>query len=1176
MNNINFNIAFVCLICLLASCTDLPFEKNQTIDYYQFDQKDWKQKPEYRTLVPLDTFKVVKTEKEKCKWKLINNRDFSKKIIFDYKSKLQTDKKKNVVPYRNSIKFNKLKISNEINSAIELPLFKENVSCFIKKINRENGLPTGYISSVCADNQNQLWLGSKGFGLIKYEIDNIKLYNKSNGFPSDQIQCVFFDNKQNILWIGTTGNGIIMYDGKDFYHTNTDLGLSDNVITSFYMDSKGFVWFSTNDGGVGMFNKDYTQILILNSSNAFETDNIRSITEDSKGNIWFSSAGSGLYKYDYKFIYNYTVENGLPDDVILSSCRNNIGEIWFGSDTKGLFYIDKYDSLFGFTGKSGLTDNCITSITSLGGSRIIAGTFEGGINIIDEKKIIMPITKQHGLTSNKIFSLFAPDVKTIISSGPEGINFIYPDLIRFYDDNDGIENAYIKDIAFVGPDKLFLASYGNSLLLLKNDSVFKLESKLINENRILSVHADNELNLWFSAEEGNVYCLKPNNELQKFIFNDFDDVIIQSLASKNKTIWFGTDGSGLFEFVPDQNILYQYKYKNGLAGNNVIHVNANQDFIFVTCDETGISIIKDNKIISINEEENGLPTNRINCTFYYEHSLYVCSDGKGVFRIDGIENDNIRFNVINNINFPSHVRTISFDERYVILATTEGIQILRKNDSLGTWLNDLEINQKNILKNPEFVSGSSSEDFKNNIYLSTGSQLLKINKVIYKNKISFGNPLLSSVRLNGIALTDSIFNQTLNIINNTSESKFNFSIPHNYGQIVLNISYCSWFPFHERVQLYYKLDRNDDKWLLAENNRRINLTNLESGDYNISIKMSYSDYSIEKNDIIYLSILPPWWKTKWAQVLFVAILLIMISLVVKIRTKNLLNQKIQLEYIVKERTKEIENQKELLEEKNKNILDSINYTKRLQNSSLPTEKDVLEIFNESFVLYKPRDIISGDFYFSTFIKTNDGRTLRAMVTGDCTGHGVPGAFLSILILAYVKQSLGERDVNSPAEALEFISKKMKKVLEYRADESEVRDSADMSFLVYDDVKNIIHVSCANNPVYIVRDKNLIEISAQKRSVGYSDNDEPFKNLEFKVQKGDMIYMFSDGFSDQFGKNDFTKGKEKKFTRKRFKELLTEISVFSIDEQKRILLEKYIEWKGPLEQTDDILVTGIRI
>jgi serine phosphatase RsbU (regulator of sigma subunit) len=343
----------------------------------------------------------------------------------------------------------------------------------------------------------------------------------------------------------------------------------------------------------------------------------------------------------------------------------------------------------------------------------------------------------------------------------------------------------------------------------------------------------------------------------------------------------------------------------------------------------------------------------------------------------------------------------------------------------------------------------------------------------------------------------------------------------------------------------------------------------------LSVQIRYYNNSITRENALRIVILPPWWKTWWAQILFIILGAGIIWGLMQFRTRQLVKQKLQLEQIVKERTREIEEQKNLIEEKNRDILDSINYTRRLQRSSLPGEKDVKEIFSDSFILYMPRDIISGDFYFVSNIRTNDGKILRCAVAGDCTGHGVPGAFLSILLLAYIKQSMGERDVNSPAEALQFVTEKMKKVMEYRLEESLVKDSADMSFMViYPDGRMI--ASCANNPIYIVRDNSLIEIPAVKRPVGYSENELPFENHEFITRPGDMIYMFSDGYADQFGLNESTKNKEKKFTKKRFKDLLIQISALPVAEQYNILLNKHQEWKGKLDQTDDILVIGIRI
>ncbi|RME13762.1 MAG: serine/threonine-protein phosphatase [Bacteroidetes bacterium] len=211
------------------------------------------------------------------------------------------------------------------------------------------------------------------------------------------------------------------------------------------------------------------------------------------------------------------------------------------------------------------------------------------------------------------------------------------------------------------------------------------------------------------------------------------------------------------------------------------------------------------------------------------------------------------------------------------------------------------------------------------------------------------------------------------------------------------------------------------------------------------------------------------------------------------------------------------------------------------------------------------------------MKTNDGKILKGISVGDCTGHGVPGAFMSILLLAYIKQSLTERDVNSPAEALEFISQKIQKVLEYKTEqESEVKDSADMVFAVINPENNVLWCACANNPIYIVRKKQLIEIPAQKRTVGYCNNTEPFINHTFQLEKDDNIYLFSDGYADQFGGVKNNEQKEKKFTKKRFKDLLIEISEMPITEQKKILLEKHLDWRGNSEQTDDICIVGIKI
>ncbi len=292
--------------------------------------------------------------------------------------------------------------------------------------------------------------------------------------------------------------------------------------------------------------------------------------------------------------------------------------------------------------------------------------------------------------------------------------------------------------------------------------------------------------------------------------------------------------------------------------------------------------------------------------------------------------------------------------------------------------------------------------------------------------------------------------------------------------------------------------------------------------------------------------------------------------------KVLDEQNIMLEKQVKERTYEIEEQKEELSEKNKEITDSINYAKRLQNALIPPVDVFKSILPDSFVLFKPKDIVSGDFYWiaelNTTLKNNKNTSLVVFSAADCTGHGVPGAFMSIIGLKIFNQSIKNPEVNSPAEALDFLSKEVyETVNKHRVGETVIRDGMDLALCSIDFKELKLTFSGAKNPVYIVRNKELMELKADKQPIGSNQNPEPFSNTEFKLKRGDMIYASTDGFPDQFGGP-----KGKKFKYKQFKELLTSIAENPVDEQREKLDTAFVKWKGNLEQIDDVCVIGIRI
>lgn len=277
-----------------------------------------------------------------------------------------------------------------------------------------------------------------------------------------------------------------------------------------------------------------------------------------------------------------------------------------------------------------------------------------------------------------------------------------------------------------------------------------------------------------------------------------------------------------------------------------------------------------------------------------------------------------------------------------------------------------------------------------------------------------------------------------------------------------------------------------------------------------------------------------------------------------------------LEQKVVERTAEVVKQKEEIELQNDKIselytevTDSIKYAKRLQEAILPPDDFVQEVLPNSFVLYKPKDIVSGDFYW---IEQKNGKTYMAAV--DCTGHGVPGAFMSIVGFNALNNALSR--VDSPAEILDELNKEVSNTL-HRDIGNETRDGMDIAVCCIDFNKKELQYAGAFNPLYIVRNNQVEQIKADKYAIGsfFDSKDKKYTNHNVAIQEGDAFYIFSDGYADQFGGP-----KGKKFMYKRFRDLLLEVNILPISNQKDTLDKKVEDWKGKLEQVDDILVLGI--
>jgi serine phosphatase RsbU (regulator of sigma subunit) len=318
--------------------------------------------------------------------------------------------------------------------------------------------------------------------------------------------------------------------------------------------------------------------------------------------------------------------------------------------------------------------------------------------------------------------------------------------------------------------------------------------------------------------------------------------------------------------------------------------------------------------------------------------------------------------------------------------------------------------------------------------------------------------------------------------------------------------------------------------------------------------------------------LPPWYRTIWAYLLYVIAFILFLYGAIQFSNRRIRKQKEHLEQVVKERTAEvveqkaeIEKQKEIVEEKNRDIMDSIRYAKRLQDAILPTNEYIRDCFREAFVFFRPKDIVSGDFYF---VRKIENKVYFAAV--DCTGHGVPGAFVSIVGNNALNRALKEYGLTTPSDILDKLTELV--VDAFRQEGIlDVRDGMDIALCCLDLDTKILEYAGANNPLYIISGEELTEIKANKQPVGLFEERVPFTNHEVQLNDHDVVVLFTDGYADQFGG---PQGKKYKYAK--FKNFLIDHSQEPLSELHTHLVGEFDEWIEGHEQIDDVCILGVRV
>ncbi len=1049
----------------------------------------------------------------------------------------------------------------------------------------EQGLPSSTIYSIAQDKRGFLWLATDGGGLCSFDGTRFKVYGKNDGFTARTVRCVIQDSKGRI-WAGTKDEGIFIYDGYRFNKLSKGSGLAGTTVLSLLEDEKGTIWAGTDDGGankitsVGPKTKngaDSFKIEVIDQSKGLSNNTVFSMRSDKKGRVWLATMeGLSLITEENGQSKANVVKGSVPGGVTLSVERDESGIMWFGTLDAGVFCIDPEQDLSSVSIKrpSIFVDKVWDISCSSMGGLWFATYSDGVIKKTAGSEIYKSYTVKDGLPVNMALCAFEDSEKNIwIGTNGGGLCKYTGDVFTHYSDKNILPGNLVNCISEDGFGKLWLAMAGTGLMKFNPDSVRATVNKFttaegLPDNSVYSVSiGKNNINPYvWAAIFGYGIVKYDGKKFITFTENEglLDNFVHCILVDNRGIVWCGAnEGISRFDGVKFLNMPLE---SLGIEEKGIYTILEDSKGVLWFGGEGGlISYPGDGKITSYDEAE-GLDSKEVNSLVEDDDgNIWIGTNSGGIYKMDAgsKEKKKIKFIAGDSILGTNSIKSLLFLSKTELLAgTTNGLCRIYldkkgsvtgiRNYDAGDGFIGVECNDNSIFK-----------DSKDNVWIGTVKCLTRFNE-----KAEIKHPEPPRVHITGLKLffkevnwserADSVsgwFNLPSTLVLPSSENHLTFS----YTGISLTNP--------KQVRYKYMLEGASSDWSPERSETEITFSGLSPGNYKFKV-ISRGANGVWNTEpaVFYFTISPPWYLTKWFFIGCAAFLILFVGIFVKAREKKLQQEKRILEEKVTERTAEVVKQKEHIEEQKREITDSINYAKRIQGAVLTPLQDIVAALPQSFVLFKPKDIVSGDFYW--FHKEKDKIMIAA---ADCTGHGVPGGFMSMLGMEKLNEAVNH--TQSPGTLLQSLNRLIKKVLRQSGSQDSTRDGMDIALCVFNKEMSSVSYAAANRPLWIVRkgSTEIEEIKATKAAIGgFTDDKQEFTEHKIELKKGDTIYIFSDGFADQFGAGN------KKFMTKRFKELLLSINGIDMSAQQKALGENIESWKGGMEQTDDILVIGVRV
>ena len=1053
-----------------------------------------------------------------------------------------------------------------------------------------------------------LALFPSAFLLIHAQTLNLNQFGIEEGLPQSSIYCMLQDKNGNI-WVGTM-SGVSKYNGLSFENFNKKDGLAENRVTSSCLDKDGNIWFGHWSGGLSKYDATAKQFKEVSLGKIESKKTINCILQDKNGVLWIGTEGQGLIKSEGGNFTSITSKDGLASDMVtalmedregtilagtpsgitqirsgkLSSYETSLpsssirslfcdskGNTWIGTTDKGVIRIgaDKQQKIY--NASNGLSNENVRVIFEDVNGTMFFGTYGGGVSKYLPQleangykgPIFQTISSRQGLSNDRVLSILQDREKNIWIGTYLNLNQYFDEQFEIYGGNEGLENSLVWSVIQDKKGDFWVGTEGGLIQFVPdaylNDATANVTSTRYRFNKITgkegeilntsALYEDIKGNIWFTNFANGLSRFNPSTKKIDVYNVEKSGLPVNEIyaiaGDKEGNIWMGTNKGGLLKFDINAEKFEQFTSDKGIGSDQIYCIlkDSKDRMWFGTL--SGKLTMYDGSTFKTFSEKDGYPSQFTLCmTEDANGNLWFGTFDLGIYKYDGH-------------GFKSYTTKEGLSSNTPYLLTTDD----KNNLWIGTGLGVDRMNiQTEEFKHYEKEDGFLGVEINPNAVCKDKDGALWFGSIIGLVKYNSKNEKSNQVEPITTIKPPRLFFQNAEIPDNHvfswHDNHFTFDF---IGTSLTN---------PKRVKYRYQLEGLDKEKSPIVKENSVTYPSLNPGTYTFKVWSCNNDGKWNAEPVTFqFTITPPFWKTTWFWVLSCITGLAVIILFVKWREKKLKKENIILEKKVEERTVTISKQNVELEKKNQKITDSIDYAKRIQDAVFVSEQEMNKFPFEWFLLFKPKDIVSGDFYWSY-----QRGTKIWIAAADCTGHGVPGAFMSLIGYNLLNHAVKEMGLFKPSDILNELRRMVQET--FSGDGGAVKDGLAIAMVCIDTKDHMIEYAGSYNALYLIRNAKLDEYKADRIPIGHSEHSSEeglFTNHKIEIQKGDSLYLFSDGYPDQPGGPA-----KKKFFYGPFKEMLTNVHSMPMKDQKKKLDDTIAEWMSDREQVDDITIFGIRI